>query len=392
MRRTTLFVAGGLAAALLATFAVPAAAKPRAPQRVPIARLHANLERTVAADPGNSRAWLALARLDAMRWSYPAMADVGVYGAIGTNGVPSFPAYTTVMVQKPTTAKPDPALRDAATTEFRKALAADPSCALCALGLGSILELASPPDVAGSLDAYRKAYALAHVADEKREYRGPWNDLDVSEEAAARISAILTTKGPLTKEETKELGDMNAALAAFRAKPRVISPIVFGFVGARSLADLLAPAKTSAFDLDTLGGSRWPWVKPTTAFLVWDPRGTGRVADGAQLFGNVTWNLWFRDGYAALSALDDDADGFLTGRELTGISVWRDLNGNGISDPGEVQSAAGYWAIDRIAVRAQHSTRDGVPFAAEGIRFHDGWTVPTWDWTPEAIAPPTAGF
>ena len=104
----------------------------------------------------------------------------------------------------------------------------------------------------------------------------------------------------------------------------------------------------------------------------------------------MTWHLLFRDGYEAVAALDDDGDGWLTGAELAGISVWRDANADGVSDPGEVESAADA-GIDRIAARSERM-RDGVPSHSAGIRFRDGWTVPSWDWSPRAIAPRAAGF
>ena len=46
--------------------------------------------------------------------------------------------------------------------------------------------------------------------------------------------------------------------------------------------------------------------------------------------------MFFENGYQALAALDDDGDGYLTGKELEGLAVWRDKNGNGICDAGEV--------------------------------------------------------
>ncbi|HVO31486.1 MAG TPA: hypothetical protein VMV18_12145, partial [bacterium] len=331
-------------------------------------------------------AWLGLARLDAMRFAFPAEAEVGIYGS--TAGVPSFPGFTAVTV--PAGAKGDEKVRDAAIGEFRKALDAEPRCALCGLGLGSILEAGDHPDAVAALEAYRVAFKATRDADAKREYMGPWDNSEVSVESGDRIVALLSAKTARTKAEDKELADVKAHLAAMRKKPRVISPVVFGFAGARTLNDLLAPANASSgFDLDTLGGARWPWVKPTTAFLVWDPGATGRVEDGAQLFGNATWHAFFRDGYAALAALDDDGNGVLEGRELDGIGVWCDANGNGVADPGEVQTAS-YYGITRIAARAS-GRRDGVPFAADGVRLRDGWTVPTWDWTPRALAPSGPG-
>jgi hypothetical protein len=62
------------------------------------------------------------------------------------------------------------------------------------------------------------------------------------------------------------------------------------------------------------------------------------IESGRQLFGSVTWWMFWRDGYQAPAALDDDGNGWLEGNELAGIAIWRDLNGNGVCDPSEIIS------------------------------------------------------
>ena len=93
--------------------------------------------------------------------------------------------------------------------------------------------------------------------------------------------------------------------------------------------------------------------------------------------------MFWRDGYAALAALDDDGNGWLEGDELTGIAIWRDVNGNGVCDPGEVISLRDA-GILRIAVRATGRT-SGMPFIPQGIQMNDGTFRPTYDWTPESL-------
>ena len=93
--------------------------------------------------------------------------------------------------------------------------------------------------------------------------------------------------------------------------------------------------------------------------------------------------MFWRDGYAALAALDDDGNGWLEGDELAGIAIWRDINGNGVCDPGEAISLQDA-GIVRIAVRASGRT-NGMPFNAQGIQLSDQTFRPTYDWTPESI-------
>jgi hypothetical protein len=148
------------------------------------------------------------------------------------------------------------------------------------------------------------------------------------------------------------------------------------------LADLLDSHRQVTFDLDGTGrGQAWPWVKPGTAILVWDPKGTGRIESGRQLFGSVTWWIFWRDGYSALDALDDNRDGWLSGEELKGLAVWVDRNGNGVSDAGEVMSVESM-GVDGISARWT-ATEGSSPINRMGIRLKDGRVVGSWDWVVE---------
>lgn len=84
--------------------------------------------------------------------------------------------------------------------------------------------------------------------------------------------------------------------------------------------------------------------------------------------------MFWRDGFQALSALDDNHDGWLSGAELTGLAVWIDRNQNGRSDPGEVISLADA-GILRISVQAAVDA-DGTLANPRGIEFIDGRRTP----------------
>jgi hypothetical protein len=161
-----------------------------------------------------------------------------------------------------------------------------------------------------------------------------------------------------------------------------ITPIVFAPEGADGLAGLLDPQRHVNFDLDGTGRSQaWPWVKPQTAILVWDPKGTGRIESGRQVFGSVTGWIFWRDGYSALDALDDNRDGWLSGEELKGLAVWVDRNGNGVSDAGEVMSVESM-GVEGISARWT-ATEGASPMNRMGIRLKDGRVVGSWDWVVE---------
>lgn len=75
------------------------------------------------------------------------------------------------------------------------------------------------------------------------------------------------------------------------------------------------------------------WVGPNDGLLV-KPKADGSV-DGSCLFGNASG---FKHGYEQLAALDANRDGKLTGKELQGLAVWQDKNGNAKCDPGELRT------------------------------------------------------
>jgi len=104
------------------------------------------------------------------------------------------------------------------------------------------------------------------------------------------------------------------------------------------------------------------------------------VRSGFDLIGQRTWSVFWSDGFEALRALDDDRDGELTGGELGGLSLWRDANRNGVSDPGEVVPANVH-GIVALSVNGQRTRRDLIT-APDGVRFDNGETRPLYDWTP----------
>jgi hypothetical protein len=122
------------------------------------------------------------------------------------------------------------------------------------------------------------------------------------------------------------------------------------------------------------------WLTPDAAWLVWDPEWRGDVRSGFDMIGQRTWSVFWRDGFEALRALDDNRDGELTGGELGGLSLWRDENRNGVSDAGEV-IPVNIHGIAGLAVRG-NDMRPGLITAPNGVRFDNGQTRALYDWTP----------
>jgi hypothetical protein len=76
----------------------------------------------------------------------------------------------------------------------------------------------------------------------------------------------------------------------------------------------------------------------------------------------------------------------LQGSELDGLALWRDANGNGVSDPGEVKPLAAYHIASlstRFARDARHPDR--IAWSSNGVTFTNGRTRPTFDLILHAV-------
>lgn len=284
-----------------------------------------------------------------------------------------------------------------------------PTIGLSELGLASLMEqfadwkqVRKPAGLTAELegidhrqarDAYLIAYRLAAPHDTALNTR-PTEGFEalVSYESATAFIR-LAGRDPKHREAKGELAKALAEVKAGLAKigqlqMGAITPIVFSLQPGQSIEDLLAPETIVDFDLRGFGpAQRWPWVKPGTALLVWDPEREGQVRSARQLFGGYTFEIFWTDGYAALAALDGDDDGALRGAELDGLRAWFDANGNGRSDFGEVKDLDEF-GIVAVAVRA--ITRQGVhPTNPRGLQFKDGRTLPTWDWMVKPVRLPS---
>jgi len=62
------------------------------------------------------------------------------------------------------------------------------------------------------------------------------------------------------------------------------------------------------------------------------------------------------------------------------LAIWRDLNGNGVSEPGEVKTL-GEWGVVALRCRADAGPADPLcaAQASKGVLFRDGTSRPTFD-------------
>jgi hypothetical protein len=211
---------------------------------------------------------------------------------------------------------------------------------------------------------------------EKDMKRAPLGWHSVTGEAGGYLIPLLdATKD---KEEIETLRQRGAQL---KKLPRPVTPLAIPLRDGLRAQDLANPSARVAFDVDGSGlPQRWTWITPDAGWLVYDHRGKGQVTSGVQLFGNVTFWLFWENGYQALAALDEDGDGWLTGRELEGLAIWQDLNGDGVCQPHEVKSLA-EWGIVGLSCRSRPDTShpDGILYSPDGVRLRDGRTRASYD-------------
>ncbi len=224
------------------------------------------------------------------------------------------------------------------------------------------------------LDAYRQVRLLR---SDPATSKGFADEDDM--EAASAILDVLKDRKKLSKAEAEEKKEIEQKFESGVMPGRMITPIIFSLSSAKPLADLIDNTRAVGFDLEGAGITRaWPWVKPDTAMLAWDPTGSGQIQSGRQLIGSATWWMLWEDGYRVLNALDNDRNGRLEGGELRGLAVWRDTNANAASDPGEVV-AVSEAGIESIECAATHAC-DGMPVNLNGLKLRDGRVLPTYDW------------
>jgi hypothetical protein len=374
---------------------------------VPVERLLGNAAAYIKQHPQDAQGYYVLGRLNSL--AYARETDTLKVDEGDKKGLPGFLPWESILVRREKRGAPSEKARKhllESITNYRRATELAPDRPMAFLGLGWMLEsgaeysnlLGAPAGEKsltrdavtwkdGALAAYRKAYSLTIAGDLKSRGIGPGADSAISPEAAEGIVRILNAR-KTSAQEQQEINRLKESMAKVNAKGRAVTPIIFSLDRDLPLEALLAKDRIVRFDL--AGDGRpgwWPWVKPDTAILVWDPKLTGRVASGLQLFGSSTWWISWEHGYQPLSALDDDQDGWLLDRELDGLAVWRDRNVNGISEPGEVES------LPKLGIAGIASSagpiENGIYCNHRGLRLNDGTMLPTYDWMPEEVDPST---
>jgi hypothetical protein len=386
---------------------------PVPPQRMPVSKLLAHLNARVTTNPNDVQAVFTLGRVH--YFAFAGGTDIlNVYGADSANPTPydalgpygkgtsAYDRKVVPIVERERVAHLKNAISylRRAVTLHKPGARSDGRYELC---LASAYQDGAPyaaeVGVIDAVEATPRAWieaaihyhGLAFDAASERDGQVKMTPIFgvetlVSYEAGREYQRLLLSRGAPSSAEQERLARVQALVAHAKAlKPGAITPLIFSVGRDVDLPALLSP-RIAAFDLNgTQLPQRYRWVRPDTGILVWDPHHTGAITSGRQMFGSVTWWMFWDDGYQPLAVLDEDANGWVDGAELADLGVWFDRDENGRSSPREVVPVANT-EISAIAVFP--TDRDGaVRWHRRGLRLKDGRELPTYDWVATPVLP-----
>jgi tetratricopeptide (TPR) repeat protein len=382
-------------------------------EQVPIGRVLANLQQKLAQNPDDYETLYYLARVYSMAFA----TNAAVIPMDTRRGAPYFGdpgADQGLPVAKPAAApRTAEALKHLtnAIQYYQRAAAAAAARAnparmvVMPIHTGLAWCIAESGDRPGAIAAYRRALQIAwHYEVDASLTLDPkpglsWDKIHEPTMAPQRpdmaahigpgpcqsceiISSLLNLLDPA--KDAAEIAQLKNDEKMLARTPRAVTPIFVALQPNAQMQDLVDPTARVAFDLDGSGVQRrWQWITPKAAWLVYDHDGRGDITSGLQMFGAVTFWIFWGNGYDALASLDDNGDGVLAGSELDRLSLWQDANSNGISEPGEVRPVSAWNIVTIDTAHARHET--GNPFNPAGVTLRDGTKRMTVDWiAPEA--------
>jgi tetratricopeptide (TPR) repeat protein len=344
---------------------------------VPVERLIRNLEAIAEKDPKNAQVRFNLARVHAMAYALKTdtarvvknKENQGAWFGYEPNHVP-FKAVSTNDKNKLNAAREHLAR---AIEQYEEALKLDPGNLTAALGHAWCVEQSG--DKERAIKEYREVIETAWVK-EKDLTRAPLGWHSVTAEAAGYLIPLLDKD-----KDRAEIDVLQARIKRMSSVPRPITPIAVPLRDGLTASDLEDRSARVTFDADGTGLKKsWTWITNDAGWLVYDPHGTGEIGSALQMFGSVTFWMFWENGYQALAALDNDGNGILAGRELQGLAIWQDIDGDGVSDRGEVRRLV-EWGIVGISCRYVRDGKhpDGIAYSPRGIYFRDGSIRPSYD-------------
>ncbi len=346
-------------------------------ERVPTERLMKNMQEAIKKNPKDAGAVLNLARLHAMAYSLRSN-EIPVNkknpDAIWFGYTPPLVPYRNVQkTEDKERLKAAKSHLDEALKLYEQALKLDPKELRSQIGYGWLLKEAGKKDKA--IEVLKKVAEEGWKKDQTLRGIAPGTHVYTPEVATYLVPLLDKTK------DKDVIAKFDERIAELQKLPRAVTPVAIPLKDGLAANDIEDRAAAVAFDADGSGLKRkWSWITRDAAWLVHDPKQSGKIESALQMFGGVTFWLFWETGYDAMAALDDNQDGTLSGAELEGLALWHDANSNGICDAGEVKSLAAYGIV---SLSCRH-VRDGkhpdqIAFSKAGVTFRDGHSRPTFD-------------
>ncbi|MEM7664100.1 MAG: calcium-binding protein, partial [Pseudomonadota bacterium] len=159
-------------------------------------------------------------------------------------------------------------------------------------------------------------------------------------------------------------------LAAF-FNPPYYDPLVVDLFG-DGIELTRLEGSTTYFDLDGDGyAERTGWVSPNDALLAIDRNGDGIINDISELFGDENTS-----GFADLALFDSDSNGIINDQDaaFSDLLLWRDVDGDGRSAPGELMSLdeAGLVSVSLDAAAVSETSGGNLITETATVSWGDG--------------------
>ncbi len=344
--------------------------------RMPLLRLVMNQQKAIEEDPNNSHSYYALGRLYAM--AFAEHSDT--VNSLKRIGEDEYIPYYGFDKKLPHYFIPKPMPKDSdrinfgkeclvrAIQAFRTAIDIDTNDVPSMLGLAWSTQYLDNKEEAIKL--YREALKKSNKLLDKNE---------VISIETAEISSYLTSL--LDKDSNAvEIEQLSHNIKNFEPN-YLISPILIPLENNIPFETLIDTNNYVPFNLDPRENKvQWQWITPKAGWLVYLGDKNEPVSSGLQLFGNMSFNIFWDNGYQALSLLDDDRDGLVNGVELKNLALWNDKNSDGLSTPDEIEFLE-EMGVESLNYKAE-KINDKLLKSPAGVKFKNGTTRPSYDWFP----------
>jgi hypothetical protein len=260
-------------------------------EQVPVERLVTNLESAVKKDPKNVQALVNLARVHGMAYALKTetarvrkgQEELGPWFGYEPPFLPFSKVEKTDVAERQKAAK---AHLVHAVERFKEAVRLAPDNLVARLGYAWTLDQSGATTEA--VKEYRALIDDAWKKEKDLKALGLGGHTIVAEAAGYLIPLL---DGEKDKEEIARLTERAARL---RNLPRPVTPVAVPLCDGLRARDIEDASAAVAFDADGSGLRRkWTWVAKDAGWLVYDATRRGNIVSGLQMFGGVTfWLFW----------------------------------------------------------------------------------------------------